>query len=511
MADEATPKDEKADEKESGEKAAAAAETPPPPHFEEEVAETEHEAIIAGAHVHYRVNAGRMLLREEEGKRKASFFYVAYTRDDDATGADGRPIVFCFNGGPGSSSVWLHLGAFGPRRVDMTDEGKPLPPPGRLVDNEESLLDVADLVFVDPVGTGFSRAIPGKEAKEFHHFKRDIETVGEFIRIYVARHERWASPKFIAGESYGTTRAAGLAGHLYNRHGIALNGLILVSSILNFQTAGFDRKTWTFERGNDLPYAVFLPTYTAAAWYHGRLDEELQRKPLREVLDEAEEFAATEYTLALFEGDALDPARFDAVAERVAAYTGLPLEYVKAYQLRIEILRFCKELLRADGRTVGRIDARYTGIDRFRAGDAMESDPSIDAVLGPYTSALNDYVRRELEYESELPYEVLNEKVWESWDYEDFKNAHVDVSETLRETMSRNPFMRIFVANGYYDLATPHFATEYTFRHLGLDPVLRDNVQMGYYEAGHMMYVHTPSRQQLAADLRAFLAGTAST
>jgi carboxypeptidase C (cathepsin A) len=326
----------------------------------------------------------------------------------------------------------------------------------------------------------------------------------------VARHGRWASPKFIAGESYGTTRAAGLAGHLYNRHGMALNGLILVSSILNFQTTGFDRKTWTFERGNDLPYSVFLPTYTAAAWYHGRLAKPLQSKPLRDVLDEVEEFAATEYTLALFEGDALEPARFDAVAERVATYTGLPLEYVKAYHLRIEILRFCKELLREDGRTIGRIDARYTGIDRFRAGDAMESDPSIDAVLGPYTSALNDYVRRELEYESELPYEIMSEKVWENWDYEDFKNAHVDVSETLRETMSRNPFMRVFVANGYYDLATPHFATEYTFRHLGLDPALRDSVKMGYYEAGHMMYVHTPSRQQLAADLRAFLAGPAS-
>jgi carboxypeptidase C (cathepsin A) len=511
MADEPTPKDEKAEEKQDGaEKGPAAAETPPPPHFEEEVAATEHEAFIAGEQVHYRVDAGRMLLREEEGKRKASFFYVAYTRDDDATDSAARPIVFCFNGGPGSSSVWLHLGAFGPRRVEMSDDGKPYPPPGRLVDNEDSLLDVADLVFVDPVGTGFSRAIPGEEAKEFHHFKRDIEAVGEFIRIYVARHGRWASPKFIAGESYGTTRAAGLAGHLYNRHGMALNGLILVSSILNFQTTGFDRKTWTFERGNDLPYSVFLPTYTAAAWYHGRLEQALQGKPLREVLDEVEEFTATEYTLALFAGDALEPARFDAVAERVAAYTGLPVEYVKAYHLRIEILRFCKELLRADGRTIGRIDARYTGIDRFSAGDAMESDPSIDAVLGPYTSALNDYVRRELEYESELPYEIMSEKVWENWDYEDFKNAHVDVSETLRETMSRNPFMRVFVANGYYDLATPHFATEYTFRHLGLDPALRENVQMGYYEAGHMMYVHMPSRQQLAADLRAFLAGPAS-
>ena len=501
--DEKTPGTEKGDKDEKG----AAPEETPPPHFEEEVAESEHEALIGGETVRYRAAAGRMLLREEDNKRKASFFYVAYTRVEEGADPATRPIVFCFNGGPGSSSVWLHLGAFGPRRVEMTDDGMPFPPPGRLVDNAESLLDVADLVFVDPVGTGFSRAIPGDEAKQFHHFTRDIETVGEFIRIYLTRNGRWGSPKFIAGESYGTTRAAGLGGHLYNRNGMALNGLILVSSILNFQTAGFDRKSYTFERGNDLPYSVFLPTYAASAWYHGRLGERLQSLPLREVLDEVEEFAAGEYTLALFQGDSLEPERADAIAERLAEYTGLPVEYVKAYHLRIEILRFCKELLRADGRTIGRIDARYTGTDRFRAGDAMESDPSIDAVLGAYTSALNDYVRRELEYDSELPYEVMSDKVWQNWDYEDFKNAHVDVSETLRETMSRNPFMRVFVANGYYDLATPHFATEYTFDHLGLDASLRENVQMAYYEAGHMMYVHAESRRKLAADLRAFLAG----
>src|SRR5215510_4754259 len=216
--DEKTPGTEKGDKDEKG----AAPEETPPPHFEEEVAESEHEALIGGETVRYRAAAGRMLLREEDNKRKASFFYVAYTRVQEGADPATRPIVFCFNGGPGSSSVWLHLGAFGPRRVEMTDDGMPFPPPGRLVDNAESLLDVADLVFVDPVGTGYSRAIPGEEAKEFHHFKRDIEAVGEFIRIYLTRNERWASPKFIAGESYGTTRAAGLAGQLYNRHGMAL-------------------------------------------------------------------------------------------------------------------------------------------------------------------------------------------------------------------------------------------------------------------------------------------------
>jgi carboxypeptidase C (cathepsin A) len=501
MAEDTTkPKENGKDDKET-----TAPEIPPPPHFEEEVVETSHRVTIGGEVVPYVAKAGRMLLREEEGKKKASFFYIAYIRDAKEDPA-GRPIVFCFNGGPGSSSVWLHLGAFGPRRVDMTDEGMPYPPPGRLVDNQESLLDVADLVFVDPVGTGFSRAIPGEEAKEFHHFKSDIETVGEFIRIFLTRNERWASPKFIAGESYGTTRAAGLAGHLLQRNGLFLNGLILVSSILNFQTAGFDAKTWTFELGNDLPYIVFLPTYAAAAWYHGRVDDRFQGMPLPTFVDEVEQFAATDYALALFEGDALDAARADEIAERLAGYTGLSVDYVKAYDLRIEILRFCKELLRQDGVTIGRIDARYTGVDRFRDGDAIEEDPSIDAVTGPYATALNDYVRRELEYESDLPYEVLSLKVHENWDYDDFKNAHVDVSETLRTTMSRNPFMRVFVANGYYDLATPHFATEYTFAHLGLAEQLRQNIRMGYYEAGHMMYVHTESRRRLADELREFVA-----
>ena len=330
--------------------------------------------------------------------------------------------------------------------------------------------------------------------------------MGELIRVYLTRHERWSSPKFLAGESYGTTRSAGVAAHLYKRHGIAFNGLLLVSSILNFQTAGFDKTTWTFERGNDLPYLLFLPTYAAAAWYHGKLAPEQQARPLRELLDEVEAFAAGDYALALFRGDTLESAHFDEIAARLASYTGLSVDYVVRYDLRIEILRFCKELLREERRTIGRIDARYTGIDRFVDGDTVEADPSMDATMGPYTAALNDYLRRELDYESELPYEILSEKVHESWDYEEFKNAHVDVSEALRETISRNPSTRVFVASGYFDLATPHFATEYTFSHLGLDPSLRGNVEFGYYEAGHMMYVHAPSRKKLAADVKSFIA-----
>ncbi len=479
---------------------------PPPPHHEDVVSETAHTVTIGGKRVAYTARAGHLVLKEEEGKKQASFFSIAYVRSgvkDTST----RPVVFSFNGGPGSSSVWLHLGAFGPRRVELGPQGEPLPAPGRLVDNEHSLLDVADLVFIDPVSTGYSRAIPEEEAKQYHHFRRDIESVGEFIRLWLTRNDRWDSPKFIAGESYGTTRSAALAGHLLNRHGMYFNGLILVSAILNFGTAPFDTKTWTFDRGNDVPYIVFLPTYAATAWFHGRLPTDLQKLPLRRLLDEVEAWASTDYSVALLRGSRLSDTERAEVAATLARYTGLSTEYVNRCDLRIEILWFCKELLRDIRRTVGRIDSRYTGIDRFPAGAMMETDPSLDATLGVYTSALNGYVRGELGYESDLPYEILTERV-NPWDYEEFKNAYVDVSETLREAMSRNRFMRVFVANGYYDLATPHFATEHTLAHLGLDAELAGNVEMAYYEGGHMMYVHLGELGAMAEDIRRFVTET---
>jgi len=476
----------------------------PPPHHEDTFSETTQTVTIGGELIEYTARAGHLVVKEEEGKKLASVFSVSYIRNgvDDPK---SRPVVFSFNGGPGSSSVWLHLGALGPRRVLLQPEGQPLPPPGRLVGNEHSILDVADLVFIDPVSTGFSRAIPEEEAKNFHHFTKDLESVGEFIRLWLARNDRWGSPKFLAGESYGTTRSAGLAGHLLKRHGLYFNGLILISSILNFQTAGFDRSTWTFNRGNDLPYVVFLPTYAATAWFHRRLPDDLQALPLRELLDEVEAFASGDYLLALMEGSRMSDERRTEVAQLVARYTGLSEQYVLHSDLRIEILRFCKELLRDQQRTVGRIDSRYTGIDRLNTGHAVENDPSIDATMGVYTSALNDYLRRELDFPSDLPYEILTERV-HPWDYEDFKNSYVDVSETLRETMSRNPFMKVYVGNGYFDLATPHFATEYTFAHLGLDPELFDNVTMHYYSAGHMMYVHLDELAQMKIDIGAFIA-----
>ena len=478
-------------------------EIPPPPHHEETSHQSQHSVVVGAETIEYTATAGRIVLTEEEGKKQASFFYVAYTRDG-VTDLAKRPVTFAFNGGPGSSSVWLHLGAYGPRRVEMTEDGMAMAPPGRLVDNEHTILDETDLVFIDPVSTGFSRAIPEEDAKKFHHFKRDIESVGQFIQMYLSRNGRWQSPKFLAGESYGTTRSAGLAGHLLDRYGLYLNGLLLVSSVLNFQTIGMDRNTWTFNRGNDLPYILFLPTYAATAWYHGLLGDDLQAMSLEDFSAEVREFALGRYASVLLHGSRLASDEFDEVAAAVARYTGLGEDYVREYDLRIEILRFCKELLRQDRLTVGRIDSRYRGTSRFVRGESMETDPSIDAVLGPYTTALNDYVRRELGYESDLPYEVLTDRV-RPWSYEDFENAYVDVSETLRSTMARNPHMKTLFANGYFDLATPFTATEFTFSHLGVEADLEANVEMTYYEAGHMMYVHLPSLEKLAQDSRDFI------
>lgn len=486
----------------------AAAENKPAP--ADQLVSTQHAITLAGQEMRYTVTAGTIVLKEEaektgekagesEGEKpKASVFFIAYTRDDVADKAR-RPLTFSFNGGPGSSSVWLHLGLLGPRRVVMGDDGGLPPPPFRLTDNEFSLLDLTDLVFIDPVSTGFSRPVAGEKAREFHGFKRDIESVGDFIRLYTTRYGRWTSPKFLIGESYGTTRAAGLSGYLQERHGLYLNGIMLISSILDFSTADFNP-------GNDLPYILFVPTYAATAWYHGRLPVELQGLDLRTFLTEVEGFALGPYTLALMKGAALTAEARAGIATRLARYTGLSPDYVDGADLRINIHRYVKELLRDERRTIGRLDSRFKGIDRDASGENHEYDPSMTNIMGPYTAAFNDYVRGELKFESDLPYEVLNPKVW-PWDYSEHENRYVNVAETLRKAMSINPYLKVFVANGYYDLATPYCATEYTFNHLGLDPSLRGNISMAYYPAGHMMYIHLPSLARLREDLAGFLRG----
>ena len=428
-------------------------------------------------------------------KAKASVFFVAYTLDDVGDIAK-RPITFSFNGGPGSSSVWLHLGVLGPRCVETDQQGNLLQPPYRLVENQYSMLDQTDLVFIDPVSTGFSRVVQGEDAKQFHGFKKDIESIGDFIRLYTTRYQRWVSPKFLIGESYGTTRAAGLSGYLQERHGLYLNGIMLISSVLDFQTI-------RFMNGNDLPYALYLPSFTATAWYHNLLDESLQTD-LHRALQEVEAFAFGEYTVALMKGTDLPEGERQEITRKLVRYTGLPIDYIERTDLRVNIMRFCKELLRHQGKTVGRFDSRFTGLDRDSAGERFEYDPSYANILGPYTATLNDYLRSQLKFESDLAYEILTDRV-HPWNYDTHQNQYVNVTDTLRKAMTTNPYLKVFVASGYYDLATPYMATRYTFNHLGLDKSLRENVSMSFYEAGHMMYVHRQSLIQLKEDLAGFM------
>lgn len=452
-----------------------------------------------GEELRYLSMAGTLTLRDDEGKAKARIFYVAYTRLD-AGDVASRPLTFCFNGGPGSSSVWLHLGAFGPRRVPLPSDGQMPEPGGRLEDNEASLLDLTDLVFIDPVSTGFSRAEPGQEAQAFHGVTADLESVGAFIRLYLARSGRWLSPKFLAGESYGSTRAAALSFHLLERHGIFVHGLALISTVLQFQTLHF-------HPDNDLPYLVILPSYAATAWYHGRLDRRRQGDgspaALAALLAEAEEFALGDYARALLLGSRLSPPERLKVATRLSRLTGLERDYILACDLRVNLMRFCKSLLRTQGLTVGRLDSRYQGRDRDDAGEHFEHDPSLTAIMGPYTAALNQHLREHLGWESDLPYEILTSKV-QPWDYDSAKNRYLDVADQLRQAMSRNPGLKVLFASGRFDLATPYFAAEHSVSHLGLPRGLTERIRLTHYPAGHMMYVHEPSLHALKEDLAGF-------
>jgi carboxypeptidase C (cathepsin A) len=473
---------------------AAPAKSEPSPAAEEPVV-TRHELRLGDRVLKYTVTTGTLPLANEAGETEARIFFMAYVAER-AGGPEKRPLMFSFNGGPGSSSVWLHLGALGPRRVRMLDDGGLPAPPYELVDNEHTWLDQTDLVFIDPVGTGYSRPAKPDLGKKYWGVQGDIESVGEFIRLYLTRYQRWVSPLFLVGESYGTTRAAGLAGHLVDR-GIAFNGILLVSSILNFQTA-------RFSTGNDLPYVLFLPTYAATAWYHKQLAADLQQRPLRDFLSEVERWAAGEYTAALAKGDRLAPEERRAVVERLARYTGLDQAYIDATELRIEIGRFRKELLRDQKRTVGRLDSRFKGWDLLAATERPEFDPSMSAIRSPYTATFNDYVRGALGYKSDLTYHILGGGIG-PWDWGSAGEGFPDTSEALRAAFAKNPYMKLFVGSGFYDLATPYFATQYTLAHLGLEPGLRGNVTTADYEAGHMMYIHAGELAKLKRDVSAFL------
>jgi carboxypeptidase C (cathepsin A) len=489
---------------------------PPPPVV------TEHTISLPGGKtLHYKAITGYLLIRDTKqesqpekdagkesgkesaqdlldptkGKPKAQIFFVAYLLDgvDDAA---TRPVTFAFNGGPGSASVWLHMGGIGPRRVVLSDRGEALPPPAKITDNESTWLENTDLVFIDPVSTGFSRPVRGEDPKQFYGYKQDLASVGDFIRIWTTRYSRWSSPKILAGESYGTTRAAGLSQYLQDRYGLYVNGIVLISSVLNFQTL-------EFEPGNDVPYPLFLPTYAATAWYHKRLPPDLQQLPLRDVLSQTEAFSSAEYLLALARGDSISQIEASHVANQLSRFIGLDAGYLQQENLREPIERFTNDLLKSQNRSVGRYDSRFTGIRLHPGTDAQDFDPSDEAVNGPFTAAFNDYVRRELNFETDLPYETIAEV--SPWNLAE--NKYLDVATSLKEAMSRNPYLKIWVCCGYYDLATPYFAAQSVVRGMNLDPAIRDNIQFTFYESGHMLYIERGAREKLKADLERFLPG----
>ena len=466
----------------------------------DDVVATKHHLRVGRKTLDYTATTGRVVLRDEvyeDGKftgfkAKAEMSVTSYVVDG---GAANRPVTFAFNGGPGSSSVWLHLGLFGPRRVLMGDVGALLPPPYELADNPESLLAVSDLVFIDPVSTGYSRVVEGTKAEPFHGYQGDIDSVAELIRIWTSRHKRWMSPKFVAGESYGTLRGAALAEHLQTRYGMYVNGLILISSVLDLSSIDFENQT-----KNDRAYALYLPTYAAVAHYHGRLS----KRSLKAVVADAEEYAARDYPWVLSRGNRLTAKERAAAVKKLASLTGLSEDYVDRANLRIEHWRFFGELLRDERRTTGRLDARFSGPMASAIAEEMDADPSHDAISGPYAAAFNHYVRDELGYENDLPYEQISRRV-NPWSFKDFEGRPIDVTPKLERAMRANPHLKVHVAYGYYDGATPHFAAEDVIAHLNLTDELRANIEHHYYEAGHMMYVHEPSRVQQSKDIAAFV------
>jgi carboxypeptidase C (cathepsin A) len=460
---------------------------------------TQHTLRIGRKNLAYTATAGRVVLREEfvdDGvfgghKPKAEMFITSYVADGQDVAK--RPVTFAFNGGPGSSSVWLHLGLLGPRRIVMGDAGSLLPPPYGMADNAESLLAHSDLVFIDPVSTGYSRAVSGGKPEEFHGYARDLDAVGELIRLWTSRNGRWLSPKFLAGESYGTLRAAALADQLQDKYGLYCNGIMLISSVLNMGTI-------RPHTDNDLPTTLFLPTFAAIAHYHGKHG----RKSLRTVLREAEDFASRDYPWVLSRGNRLTDAERAECAERLAELTGLSIDYILRADLRLESNRFYTELLREEGKVVGRLDGRFAGWLHDGVAERYDEDPSYDAILGPYAAGLNQYIRAELGYANDLPYEMISAKV-NPWSFKEFENESVNVTRRLARAMRANRHLKVHVACGYHDGATPYFAAEHVLAHLPIPDDLRPNIESAYYPAGHMMYVHEPSRLQQSEDLADFV------
>lgn len=473
-----------------------------PPRAEKSV--TSHSVVIGGATVAYEATAGTLIVRNEKDEPWASMGYVAYVRKD-AGDAGKRPVTFAYNGGPGSSSVWLHMGVLGPKRIIVSDAGPTPPPPYRLVDNASSILDRTDLVMIDPVGTGISRSVGGAKEKDFWGVDPDIDSVARFIRHWVTEHGRWNSPKYLLGESYGTTRSAGVVEALQTRFGMSFNGVVLVSVALDLE-AIFNLP------GNDRPFPLFLPTYAATAWYQKTLPSRPEK--LEPLLDEVRAFALGPYTSALMKGDALDPAERTAVIRKLHEYTGLSEDYLDKADLRVREAQFTQELLRARKGVVGRLDSRFTGPTLDALAEDAGYDPQSAAITHAYTAGFLQYYTADLKAPSEKTYAITNFEIARAWDpkhkapgapqmfsWPTLPNTGLD----LAHAMKMNPDLRVLVLNGYFDLATPFLATEYMVSHLGLPKDLRGHVEMKYYPAGHMMYIQDSSLTQFKADVAEFV------
>ena len=461
---------------------------------------SQHKGKFNGQSIKYQVQAGDTFIKDKDNNPSASIFSIAYTRTDVKNVAD-RPLLFVFNGGPGSSSVWLHMGIFGPKRVKLPSDAERVgAAPYSLEHNPLSILDMADLVFIDPVGTGYSKPLPGHKGKAFWGVKEDAQALAKFIRLYITKNNRWNSPKYLAGESYGTTRAGALVKELQEGWGsVDLNGVLLISSVLDFQTADFTP-------GNDLPHVTFLPTYAATAWYHNQLPNKQNWLNLEAFLKDVRQFALNDYATALLKGSLLSKAEQQKVVDKLHQFTGLKQQYIQQANLRVDDFLFMKELLRDQGKVVGRLDSRYLGEDESIIRDRSEADPSSYAIDGAYTALVNQYFRNQLGIQREERYQILSAEVFRNWNWlyasSPRSQGFINVTPFVAKAMRQNKDFRVFVGNGYYDLATPFFATEHSMHHHGID---NSRVTMKYYEAGHMMYIHQPSFEALARDVRAFL------
>jgi carboxypeptidase C (cathepsin A) len=451
---------------------------------EEKTSVTHHSARIGGQQINYTATAATYVIRADDGSPKATMFYVAYTKD--GVDASKRPLSFVYNGGPGSASLFTHMG-MGPKRVTLTADGHGLPAPYSVTDNEDSFLDTTDLIFIDAISTGYSRPAPGENPTQFHGIIQDANWFADFIYQYITRNERWLSPKFLIGESYGTTRSAELAGVLQERHEIYLNGIVLVSSVA-FANWGADDRT-----------EFFLPTYTTTAWYHHLLQPDLQNLTIEQVAQKARAFAHGDYAVALEKGDALTPEEHRKIVEEIAHYTALSPKYIEQANLRVSPFRWFRELERDKRLTIGRLDSRFTGMEQDAAGERPDYDPSEASYEGAYVATFQDYVRRELKWESEMYYTVTaNVRPWD-------QTGNTEVAEVLRSAMTQQTYLKVLVVAAYYDVATPFNGIEHTVAHMHLEPPMRKNISFTYYEAGHMMYIDEKEHHKLHKDVDDFI------